>query len=192
MSIGHWELFGNHLLLLREREEASVMNVLVRGVYGAGASGQRYHLEQVLHIGWRNTMVLQRYKILALERSHKLRAKLLPFSVCAIGVPGEVEDGYGTSAGGRGTAAVVGLTGVPHQETGASASGNGRSARGPCAPSVHNFSKRPASLLLSLLPYPSSFARLLPPCAGACSRARVLHPYRSSEYADGRFYIVSG
>ena len=113
MRIGRWEVYGNHLLLVREREEASVLIVLFRGVYGAGrrgggagASGHRYHLGQVLHIGWRNTMVLQRYKILALEGSHKLRAKLLPFSVCAIGVPGEVEDGYGTSAGGRGTAAV--------------------------------------------------------------------------------------
>ena len=45
---------------------------------------------------------------------------------------------------------VVGLTGVPHQETDASASGNGRSARGPYAPSVYNFSKRLASRFLSL------------------------------------------
>jgi hypothetical protein len=36
-----------------------------------------------------------------------------------------------TIPNGRGTETVVGLTGVPHQETDAFASGNGRSVKGP-------------------------------------------------------------
>ena len=45
---------------------------------------------------------------------------------------------------------VLCLTGLPYRETDASASGNGRSAGGPCAAGLHNFTSRPTSRLLSL------------------------------------------
>ena len=46
---------------------------------------------------------------------------------------------------------VVRLAAFPLREIDASASGNGRSAGGPCEPDVHNFTSRPASRPLSLL-----------------------------------------
>ena len=46
---------------------------------------------------------------------------------------------------------VVSLAALPRQEMGASASGNGSCVRGPCAATLHNFSRRPTSRLLSLL-----------------------------------------
>ena len=47
---------------------------------------------------------------------------------------------------------VIFLTGLPHHEMDASASGNGRSAAGPYASSLYNFSKRPALRYLSFSP----------------------------------------
>lgn len=52
--------------------------------------------------------------------------------------------------GKRESSQVVGLTAFPLPEMGASASRNGRTARGSCTASVHNFIRNPTSRLLSL------------------------------------------
>ena len=69
---------------------------------------------------------------------------------------------------------VVGLTGVPRQETCASASGNGRSARGPCAASC---AYSVVFLSFSSLPLPSLSSRRRPfGCLWSPSAGRGMLP----------------